>query len=52
MKIMETTCLSDELCLFNEEENRQITGLHVKRVLDRLATLSIPTIRVEALEYS
>ena len=24
----------------------------IKRVLDRLATLSIPTVRVEALEYS
>ena len=24
----------------------------IKRVLDRLATLSIPTVRVEALKYS
>ena len=38
-----------------EEEDRQIAGLGdscIKCVLDRLATLSIPTIRVEALENS
>ena len=38
-----------------EEGERQIVSLgdsRIKRVLDRLATLSIPTVRVEALEYS
>ena len=49
--------MSDELCRFkeeDEEEERQIVSSgdsHIKRVLDRLATLSIPTVRVEALDY-
>ena len=54
MKTMETTCVSDELCHLKEEEEgeRQIVSSGDSRVLDRLATLSIPTVRVEALEYS
>ena len=57
VKTMETACVSNELCRFKEKEEgeRQIVSLgdsHIKRLLDRLATLSIPTVRVEALEYS
>ena len=63
MKTTETACVSDELCRLKEEEEeeeeeegeRQIVSSgdsHIKRVLDRLATLSIPTVSVEALEYS
>ena len=59
MKITETACVSDELCRLKEEEEeegeRQIAssgGSRIKRVLDRLATLSIPTVRLVALEYS
>ena len=40
------------MCLFKEEEDRQIGDSRIKRELDRLATLSILTVRVEALEYS
>ena len=49
-------CVSDELCRFKEEEEEgegQIVSSgdsRIKRVLDSL--LSIPTVRVEALEYS
>ena len=38
-----------------EEGERQIASSgdsRIKRVLDRLATLSIPTVRLVALEYS
>ena len=56
MKTTETAFVSDELCRFKEEEGeRQIVNSgdsRIKRVVDRLATLSIPTVRVEALEYS
>ena len=58
MKTTETACVSDELHRFKEEgeeEGRQIVSSgdsRIKRVLDRLATLSIPTVTVEALEYS
>ena len=57
MKITETACVSDELCRLKEEEEgeRQIASSgdsRIKRVLDRLATLSIPTVRFVALEYS
>ena len=61
MKTTETACVSDELCRFKEEEEEEEEGegqivnsgdSRIKRVLDRLATLSIPTVRVEALEYS
>ena len=58
MKITETACVSDELCRLKEEEEegeRQIASSgdsRIKRVLDRLATLSIPTVRLVALEYS
>ena len=45
MKITETACVSDELCRLKEEEGeRQIASSgdsRIKRVLDRLATLSI-----------
>ena len=57
MKTTETACVSDELCRFKEEEEgeRQIVSLgdsRIKRVLDRLATLSILTVRVVVLEYN
>ena len=59
MKTTETACMSNELCRFKKEEEeegeRQIMSSGdscIKRVLDCLATLSIPTVRVEALEYS
>ena len=43
MKTTETACVSDELCRLKEEEEgeRQIVRSRIKRVLDRLATLSI-----------
>ena len=56
MKTTETACVCDELCRFKEEEGeRQIVSSgdsRIKRVLDRLAILSMPRVRVEALEYS
>ena len=55
VKTTETACVSNELCRFKEEGERQIMSLgdsRIKRMLDRLATLSILTVRVEALEYS
>ena len=56
VKITETACVSDELCRLKEEEEeegeRQIASSGDSRVLDRLATLSIPTVRLVALEYS
>ena len=53
MKITETACVRDELCRFKEEEGEgQIVSSGDSHVLGRLATLSIPTVRVEALEYS
>ena len=51
MKITETACVSDD-CLKEEEEEEEEEGerqiassgdSRIKRVLDRLATLSIPT---------
>ena len=53
--------MSDELCCLKEEEEEEEEGerqiassgdSRIKRVLDRLATLSIPTVRLVALEYS
>ena len=57
VKTTETACVSDQLCRFKEEEEGegQIVSSgdsRIKRVLDCLATLSIPTVRVEALEYN
>ena len=54
MKTTQTTCVSDELCRFKEEERQIVSSgdSRIKHVLERLATLSIPTVRVEALEYS
>ena len=59
MKTTETACLSDELCRLKEEEEEEeeeeegeFRRSRIKRVLDRLTTLSIPTVRVEALKYS
>ena len=58
MKTTETACVTDELCRLKEEEEegeRQIVSSgdsRTKRILDHLATLSIPTVRVEALKYS
>ena len=50
---METTCLSDELCLCKEED-RQIVSLgdsRLERVHDRLDMLNMLTVRVVVLEY-
>ena len=44
VKITETACVSDELCCLKEEEEEEGE--------DRLATLSIPTVRLVDLEYS
>ena len=58
MKTTETGRVSDELRRLKEEEEeeeegeRQIVGFAYKTCTGRLATLSIPTVRVEALEYS
>ena len=55
VKITETACVSDELCRLKEEEEegeRQIASSGDSRIKRVLATLSIPTVRVEALEYS
>ena len=63
MKIMETACVSDELCRLlkeeeeeeEEEEDRQIVSLddsRVKRVRDCIAFLSMLTVRVVLLEYN
>ena len=62
MKATETACVSDERFQEEEEDEEeeeegegQIVNAddsRIKRVMDRLATLSIPTVRVEALEYS
>ena len=57
VKTTETACVTDELCRLKEEEEgeRQIVSSgdsRTKRILDHLATLSIPTVRVEALKYS
>ena len=54
MKTTEAACVSDELCCFKEEEEEedgQILSC-IDRVCDRLASLSLLTIRVVALEYS
>ena len=57
MKITETACVNDVLCRFKEEEEveegeGQIVSSGDSRIKRVLATLSIPTVRVEALEYS
>ena len=51
MRTTETTCLSDELCLFKEEEEEdgQIVSLGVR---DHLDLLNMLTVRVVVLEYS
>ena len=53
VKTTETACVSNEICRLKEEEGeRQIVSLgdsRIKRVLDRLATVNLPTLRVEAL---
>ena len=49
MKTMESASVTDELCRFKEEDELQIVSLgdwHKKRVWDRLATLSMQTVRV------
>ena len=55
MKITVTTCVSDELWRLKEEEVGQIVSLgdlRIKRVRDRIAFLSMLTVRVVVLEYS
>ena len=55
-EIMVTACVSDELCRLlkeeEEEEDGQIVSLGIKRVRDRIAILSMLTVRVVVLEYS
>ena len=54
MKTAETACVSNELCRFKEEEEgeRVISDdSRINRVLDRLATLNLLTVRVAAMEY-
>ena len=55
MRITETTCLSDELCLCKEEEEEedgQIVSLGIECVRDRLDMLNMLIVRVAVLEYS
>ena len=59
MRTTETTCLSDKLCLFKEEEEEeedgQIVSLddsRIERVRDRLDLLNMLTVRVAVLKYS
>ena len=55
MRTTETTCLSDELCLFKEEEEEEIVSLgdsRIERVRDRLDLLDMLPVRVAVLEYS
>ena len=58
MKITETACVSDELCRLlkeEEQEDRQTLSLGdscIKRVRERIAFLSMLTLRVVVLEYS
>ena len=55
MEITETACVSDELCRLLKEEVGQIVSLgdsRIKRVRDRIAFLSMLTVRVVVLEYS
>ena len=60
VKITETVCVSDELCRFKEEEEEEEEeerlvssgDSRINRVLDRLATLNVLTVRVVAMEYS
>ena len=54
VKTTETSCVSDELCRFKEEEEGegQIVNSGVSRIKHVVDRLSIPTVRVEALEYS
>ena len=61
MRTTETTCLSDDLCLFKEEEveeeeeDGQIVSLgdsRRERVRDPLDLLNMLTVRVAVLEYS
>ena len=51
MKITVTTCVSDKLCRLKEEVG-QIGDSRIKRVWDRIASLSMLTVRVVVLEYS
>ena len=53
MKTMEAVCVSDELCCFKEEDGQTVSldDSRIERVHDRLASLSLLTVRVVALEY-
>ena len=53
MKTTETACVSNELGRFKEEERLVSSDdSRINRVLDRLATLNLLTVRVVATEYS
>ena len=53
MEITEAACVSDELCRLKEEEEvGQIVSLGDSRVRDRIAILSLLTVRVVVQEYS
>ena len=60
MKTTDTACVSNELCRFKEEEEEEdeeeeerlvcSDDSRINRVLDRLATLNLLTVRVVAME--
>ena len=53
VKTTEAACVSDELCCFKEDGPIvSLDDSRIERVLDRLASLSLLTVRVVALEYS
>ena len=58
VKITVTTFVSDELCRLKEEEEEEVGQIvslgdsRIKRVRDRIAFLSMLTVRVVVLEYS
>ena len=54
MKTMEATCVSEELCRckMKKKLDKFRRYSRIKRVRDRLASLSLLTVRVVVLEYS
>ena len=44
--------ITETACVFKRRRRATNRDSRIKRVLDRLATLSIPTVRLVALEYS
>ena len=52
MKITEAACVCDELCRLEEEEDVGLGDWRIKRDWDRIAFLSMLTVRVVVLEYN